>query len=164
MFINATCEIKIRNNEDITFSSSPDHRALWGARYLAWWRRAGLRVKQVSSRNVSPIIRRVVSAYGHADRPRHARADARENASGRDGDDRAQRKASRRYVVLARNRITSQARLVRVSSRFRTWTEAERSTCAKLSGDFEKRKLVPPFFSFFFWKMIEDRIKCNWKD
>lgn len=36
---------------------------------------------------MSPIIRRVVSAYGHADRSRHARADAREDAGGRDGDD-----------------------------------------------------------------------------
>lgn len=89
---------------------------------------------------MSPIIRRVVSAYGHADRSRHARADAQENADGRSGDD-ADVHAQRKRIVVTSFRpeagslASDFSASLDASARERKRKEAR----PKLSDDFEKR-------------------------
>jgi len=95
---------------------------------------------------VSPIIRRVVSAYGHADRPRHARADARADAPclcrTRDAAARRRGKAGARrlrHCNRYRERDVSLARHARdyrrVDSRI-DWNDASAGTRPTFSSSF----------------------------
>lgn len=112
---------------------------------------------------MSPIIRRVVSAYRPADRSRHVRADARENAGGRDGDgdDAMTILKGKRVVVIsfpkAKPLASDYSATLDASARERK----RKGGRPKLSYDFEKQRKTTNLLYFFFLENEINEISWN---